>query len=157
MNLFCPACASMAPVDGWSRSAAPAPVLRAVLLGASNLRMGFPWVLSRLRAGAGGPVEVIAALGHGRSYGTWSRLLWVRQLPGIAGCGLWTDLDRRASLPTLALITDVGNDLLYGAPVPEIAGWVEACLERLRERQVEAILTLLPPGLRHGSGLTVDL
>lgn len=104
--------------------------------------MGFPWVLPRLRAG--GPVEVLAALGHGRSYGTWSRLLWVRQLPGIAGCGLWTDLDRRAPLPTLALITDVGNDLLYGAPVPEIAGWVEACLERLRERQVEAILTLLP-------------
>lgn len=125
-------------------SGASAPVLRAVLLGASNLRMGFPSVLPRLRAGAGGPVEVLAALGHGRSYGSWSRLLWVRQLPGISGCGLWADLDRRPPLSTLGLITDVGNDLLYGAPAAEIAAWVEACLERLRERDVETILTLLP-------------
>lgn len=130
------------PVDEASRSGAP--VLRAVLLGASNLRMGFPWVVPRLRAGAGGPVEVLAALGHGRSYGAWSRLLWVRQLPGISNCALWADLDRRPPLPTLGLITDVGNDLLYGARVPEIAGWVEACLDRLRERRVEPILTLLP-------------
>ncbi len=122
----------------------PAAVLRAVLLGASNLRIGFPSVMSRLRAGAGGPVEVLAALGHGRSYGTWSRLLWVRQLPGIRGCGLWTDLDRRPPLPTLALITDVGNDLLYGVGVAEIAGWVEACLQRLQKREAEILLTLLP-------------
>lgn len=123
---------------------APAPVLRAVLLGASNLRVGFPWVVARLRAGAGGPLEILAALGHGRSYGAWSRLLWVRQLPGISGCGLWADLDRRPTLPTLALITDVGNDLLYGASVAEIAAWVEACLQRLQEREADILLALLP-------------
>jgi hypothetical protein len=115
-----------------------------VLLGASNLKVGFPYVLSRLRGCAAGPIEVLAALGHGRSYGMWSRLLWIRQLPGIVHCGLWEELDRRPRLPTVALVTDVGNDVLYGAPVPQIAGWVGTCLERLARHQAETILGLLP-------------
>src|SRR5215213_9369710 len=118
------------------------PVLRVVLLGASNLKMGFPQVLSCLRGT--GPVEILAALGHGRSYGTWSRLAWVRQLPGIIQCGLWEELERRPRLPTVALITDVGNDLLYGAPAPRIAGWVGTCLERLARQEAEIIVGLLP-------------
>ncbi|MFL6201942.1 MAG: hypothetical protein ACJ76J_22435 [Thermoanaerobaculia bacterium] len=115
-------------------------VLRVVLLGASNLKMGFPRVLARLP----GPVEILAALGHGRSYGTWSSLAWVRGLPGIVQCGLWQELERRPALPTVALVTDVGNDLLYGAPVPRIAGWVGTCLERLAGQRAELIVGLLP-------------
>jgi len=115
-----------------------------VLLGASNLKIGFPSLLARLRGAAPGPVEVLAALGHGRSYGMWSRLAWVRQLPGIVQCGLWEEMDRRSELPTVALVTDVGNDLLYGAPVPAIAGWVETCLQRLSRHRAEIILALLP-------------
>ena len=115
-------------------------MVRVVLLGASNLKIGFPRVLERLR----GPVEILAALGHGRSYGTWSRLAWVRLLPGIVQCGLWEELERRPHLPTVALVTDVGNDLLYGAPVPTIAGWVGTCLERLARQEAEIIIGLLP-------------
>ena len=120
------------------------PALRVVLLGASNLKMGFPRVLARLRGAAGGPVEVLAALGHGRSYGMWSRLAWVRQLPGIVQCGLWEQLERRPPLPTVAVVTDVGNDLLYGAPVPAIAGWIGTCLERLARHEAELVVGLLP-------------
>jgi len=125
-------------------------VLRVVLLGASNLKISFPRVLARLRGAAPGPVEVLAALGHGRSYGTWSRLAWVRLLPGIVQCGLWEELERphrrhcRHPLPTVALVTDVGNDLLYGAPVASIAGWVGTCLERLARQEAEIIVCLLP-------------
>ena len=119
-------------------------MLRVVLLGASNVKMGFPQVLARLRGAAGGPVEILAALGHGRSYGTWSRLAWVRQLPGIVQCGLWEELERRPRLPTVAVVTDAGNDLLYGAPVPRIAGWVGTCLERLARHEAEIIVGLLP-------------
>lgn len=128
----------------------PGPRVRTILLGASNLKMGFPQILARLRAGAGAggnPLEVLAALGHGRSFGTWSQLLGVRQLPGIVDCRLWDDLDRLgrlSPLPTLALVGDVGNDLLYGASVPRIAGWVETCLDRLSEHGTEIVLTLLP-------------
>ncbi|MFL6261298.1 MAG: hypothetical protein ACJ76Y_16490 [Thermoanaerobaculia bacterium] len=121
------------------------PALRAVLLGASNLRISLPLVLDRVRRRAGGPVEALAACGHGRSWGTWSRFLFVRHLPGIAQCGLWRELRVRPSRPTLALLTDVGNDLLYGARVEEIAGWVETCLDRLGAREeTETVMTLLP-------------
>ncbi len=118
---------------------------RVVLLGASNLTVSFPLVLESLQAGSGGPLDVLAAHGHGRSYGNWSRVL-VRALPGIAGCDLWRDLAQRAEAEdsTQALVTDVGNDLLYGATVSTILGWVETCLERLTEHRAEIVLTLLP-------------
>jgi hypothetical protein len=120
------------------------PVLRAVLLGASNLKIGLPFLLDRLRRRAGGPVEVLAACGHGRSYGTWSRFLFVRRLPGITSCGLWRDLEGSPPLPTVALLTDVGNDLVYGQDAARIAGWVESCLDRLVGQGAGTVLTLLP-------------
>jgi hypothetical protein len=140
-----------------------APALRAILLGASNLRISLPWIVDRVRRRAGGgPVEALAACGHGRSYGAWSRFLFARRLPGIAGCGLWRELGRRPPLPTFALVTDVGNDLAYGAGVAETAGWVEACLDRLAapkaEVDAEIVMTLLPLArLERLSGLQVRL
>ena len=120
------------------------PALRAILLGASNLKISLPFLLDHVRRRAGGPVEALAACGHGRSYGSWSRFLFVRHLPGIAGCGLWREVERRPPLPTFALVTDVGNDLLYGARAGEIAAWVEACLDRLVSHRPEIVMTLLP-------------
>jgi hypothetical protein len=116
---------------------------RVVLLGASNLTMGLPIVLGAARARLEpGPLEVFVAAGHGRSYGRWSRAL-VRGLPAIRDCGLWSALDRRGA-PTHALVTDIGNDIAYGATPAELAGWIEACLARLAGRDVQAIVTLLP-------------
>jgi hypothetical protein len=120
------------------------PVVRAILLGASNLKAGLPTVVDGIRREVAGPAEVLAACGHGRSYGAWSRFLFVRRLPGILGCGLWQALEGRPPLRTLALVTDVGNDLVYGAGVGTIAGWIETCLDRLARHQAEIVLTLLP-------------
>ncbi|HEX4962758.1 MAG TPA: hypothetical protein VF173_18120 [Thermoanaerobaculia bacterium] len=121
------------------------PTLRAVLLGASNLAAALPLAvgLVRHRAG-GGPAEVLAACGRGRSYGAWSSFLRLRHLPGIAGCGLWPALERRPSLPTLALVTDIGNDLVYGAEAATIAGWVETCLDQLVGQGAEVAICLIP-------------
>jgi len=91
----------------------------------------------------GGPLDVLAALGHGRSYGVRSGLFG-RTLAGLSECGLWEALGRRPDLPTAALLTDVGNDLLYDLPPETIAGWVADCLDRLRERGACAVLTRLP-------------
>jgi hypothetical protein len=119
--------------------------MRAVLLGASNLKRGFPVLYGALRRAASGPVEVLAACGHGRSYVGWSGILWgARALPGIAGCGLWKALETRPSLPTVALLTDVGNDLLYGPPVDAILSAVAACLERLQKLSADVVCTSLP-------------
>lgn len=129
---------------------------RLVFLGASNLARDFPRVLAVSRnvlgPAAGGPThpteDVFVAAGHGRSYGRWSRVL-VRGLPGIVECGLWEALEScrptTAGPPaTRALLTDVGNDLLYGASASEIAGWLGVCLARLDALGARSVLTLLP-------------
>jgi hypothetical protein len=119
------------------------PARRVVLLGASNLTRGIaPAVESACRLW-GGPLDILAAYGHGRSYGLRKGVLG-RALPGISECGLWQALERRPPAPTAALLTDVGNDLLYGVPVPQIVGWVEACVERLQRVGARIVLTPLP-------------
>jgi hypothetical protein len=119
------------------------PPRRVVLLGASNLARGLSTAVEAARLAWGGPLDLLAALGHGRSYGQRSALLW-RELPGIAECGLWEALARRPAAPTAALVTDIGNDLLYDVPPAQIAAWVAACLDRLQRAGARVALTPLP-------------
>lgn len=121
------------------------PARHIVLLGASNLTINLPRVIANLRGGWEQELHVLAAHGHGRSYGNWSRVL-ARSLPGIVECDLWSDLENShtADTPVAALITDVGNDLIYGSTPEQIAGWVEQCVNRLTARRSEIVLTLLP-------------
>ena len=118
---------------------------RLVVLGASNLSRGLPRLVAAARGRTGRPVECFAAAGHGRSYGATSRVAW-RRLPSILGCGLWRSLDRApaAAGAPLALITDVGNDLLYGFPPDEVAGWVAVAAGRLLDRGARLAITRLP-------------
>jgi hypothetical protein len=118
-------------------------VSRVVLLGASNVTLGFGVLTRLVRSGLQGPLEIRAALGHGRSYGVWSSVL-ARGLPSISGCGLWEDLEAVPPAPTFALLTDVGNDLMYEFPPERIAGWVETCLARLAAAEARIVVTRLP-------------
>lgn len=116
---------------------------RLIALGASNLTRGLQVVAQLSRQLWGDPVEIVAALGHGRSYGMESAFLF-RRLPGILRSGLWRHLETAEKAPTRALVTDVGNDILYGASVEEILGWVEECVTRLRAQRAEVVMTNLP-------------
>jgi len=119
---------------------------RVVLLGASNIALSFPQIVRRLSARLPGPLEIFAAFGHGRSYCTWSRVLF-RRLPGIDRCGLWADLERAAAerpTRTLALLTDVGNDLIYGTASEVLERHLVQCLGALAPYQPELVVTRLP-------------
>lgn len=120
--------------------------MRVVALGASNLTLGLPTLVSAARRRWGADVEVLAALGHARSYGAPSCLLWIRKLPGILESGLWPHLERLPAATTRALITDVGNDILYGQSAAQILAWVEECVNRLRRVTPDIVLTDLPLG-----------
>lgn len=119
------------------------PTHRVVLLGASNLAKGFGTVLQTVNCIWGEHVEVHAALGLGRSYGRTTRVMGCG-LPGIAACGLWPNLTSDHDLPTSALLTDIGNDLLYEEPVERIVGWLETCLDRLAATKARVTITRLP-------------
>jgi hypothetical protein len=125
------------------------PDARIILLGGSNLARGISTIVQIAhrtvggKEGAGSPAEFLIAKGHGRSYGQRSTVLG-RSLPGITECGLWDALDRDGGRPTFALITDIGNDVAYGAALAAIAGWVESCIVRLLEVRARVVMTPLP-------------
>lgn len=114
-----------------------------VLLGASNLTRGFFTVLRCAHALLGESLDVLAALGVGRSYGIYSNILG-RGLSGVDECGLWPVLRERPSAPVFALLTDIGNDIPYEVPVPRITGWIESCLDKLAEAQASIVVTQIP-------------
>ena len=126
---------------------------RVILLGASNVTLSFPRLWYGLQRSFAEPLELFAAHGHGRSYGMWSRI-GPRELPGIVNCRVWDDFANSSSCdePPRALITDIGNDILYGADPDQIAEWVATSLERLREFNARIVLTQLPIA----SALTLD-
>ncbi len=119
------------------------PLPRFVAIGASNLRRGFPEFIDVATAIAGQPVELLAAMGHGRSYGRRSAVL-LKSMPGISRCGLWDALSAAPPAPTRALVTDIGNDLLYGEPTDRILQWVQTCVEHLLTANAETTITELP-------------
>ena len=80
-------------------------------------------------------------MGLGRSYGQRSTVLG-RSLPGITECGLWPAL-QHGSGPVHALITDVGNDVIYGVPVDRIVAWGSTCVDRLHAARRMVTLPLV--------------
>lgn len=126
----------------------PVAAARVVVLGASNVSRG----LARLAAIAGGrvaaPFDLFVTAGHGRSYGATSRVA-ARRLPSILASGLWRALERHAApstepRPPLALVTDIGNDLLYGFSAEQVAGWVRESVRRLADQGARIAITRLP-------------
>lgn len=121
---------------------------RLVVLGASNATRGISTVVETARLLLGAPLEMYAAIGHGRSYGMKSTVLG-RTLPAIVDCGIWQALEQakrdRSNVPTYALITDIGNDIVYGASPEQIAQWIEQCIDRLQRLEACSIgMTMLP-------------
>lgn len=124
---------------------------RVVLLGASNLTLGLRWATSAAHArlapndseAARAPLAFFVASGNGRSYGQLSRFLG-RVLPGIDACGLWPALAAAPSGPTAALVTDLGNDLAFGASARQVLAWLSTALERLERHHARTVLTGLP-------------
>lgn len=119
-----------------------------IVLGASNVSRGLARLASVVRRRVRGPVDLFVVAGHGRSYGAASRVA-MRRLPAILSCGLWRSLDREVGASAgrrrmLTLVTDVGNDLLYGFSPAQVADWVAESVRRLTARGCRVAITRLP-------------
>ncbi len=123
--------------------------LPVVLLGASNLTLGWKPMIQALQSRIRVDLDVFVALGMGRSWVDWSRY-FARRLPGISRCGLWQALEERHPSVHSAtehhsprvLMTDIGNDLMYRRTPEVIAGAVEDCIVRLRNVYPECPVTI---------------
>jgi len=150
------------PLESLALPRAPesTPGATVVVLGASNVSRG----LAQLAAVAAARqpnrqpnrLDLFVAAGHGRSFGANSRV-FMRRLPSILWCGLWRALEREgvgraetgaagsgAGRPVHALVTDIGNDLLYGFSITQLTAWVDECLARLAARGATIAITRLP-------------
>lgn len=116
-----------------------------ILLGASNLTLGWKPVLKALQATVPGPLDVRVSLGLGRSYVDWSGF-WIRRLPGIIDCGLWDSLPATGSRPPLVLVTDLGNDIVYNHEPEKIFETAKVCIDRILAWRSDAkiVMTGLP-------------
>ncbi len=132
------------PADG------PPPRHRVVVLGASNVTISLRRIVGLVRAGFDGEIDLFVAHGHGRSYGSTSRIPG-RSLPAITRCRLWDDVERapEPTAGTQVLVTDVGNDLIYGTKPEPLLRWVETCLSRLVLDGAEAVVVRLPISRMH--------
>jgi hypothetical protein len=116
---------------------------RLIALGASNLARGMGSAVAAAREAWGPRIEVVSAFGPGRSYGQDSSVLG-RRLPGILACGLWSVLHDLPPARTRAIVTDVGNDILYHVPVPRLVSWVDETVARLGGLTDDIVVTGLP-------------
>ena len=119
------------------------PARRVIVLGASNVTRGLRTFCETAGGLWGEPLDVLAAIGHGRSYGVRTTVLG-RGLPSILDCELWDDWQSRESLPSAAIITDIGNDIMYGSSPRQIADWVQTCASRVAEHCQRVVITGLP-------------
>ncbi len=119
--------------------------IRLVALGASNLYRDLPTLTAALAARSSTPIDVVAACGNGRAYGSWSQCVAIRALPGIIECGLWPALATKPAPPNHGLLMDIGNDLVYGARARDVVAWVTTCVERLQQAGTVNIALVLPP------------
>jgi hypothetical protein len=67
-----------------------------------------------------------------------------RRLPGIVQSELWNVLAADAKRPTAALVTDIGNDILYCVEPALIAEWVGIAIDRLQAADARVSMTRLP-------------
>jgi len=119
---------------------------RVVLLGASNLSLSWPRIMDQLNSRFREPLDVITAHGMGRSYVCDdSGFAWNR-LPGIMHSEIWDSrVPRFDNSATFGLLTDFGNDLLYGREPEEIAAAAAECIRRLRSWDPTASIVMTRP------------
>jgi len=121
---------------------------RLVLLGASNLFFGLPGALRHaLGRIEGRKLTIFTASGPGRSYGVKAGVCALRYR-GIIECGVLDALEAArhtdGPAPAWALLTDIGNDILYQSGVERILAWIEETARRLAAAGARIGITSLP-------------
>lgn len=131
-----------------------ADTVRVVFLGASNLSLGWPYLMERVFFRHDGPLEILTAHGMGRSYVADSRFGW-RVAPGILECGLWDAIRETGQpMPAAALITDLGNDLVYGRSAALLADAAAEAVDRLRGYNSECSIVVTRPPMESIASLS---
>ncbi len=124
----------------------PDPPVLLVLLGASNLSRGC-FALARHMKACLHPrkVDVVIACGPGRAYCTSGGLLNV-VYPPIHSSDIFETAHKKSEsgYHVVALVTDVGNDIMYDVPPEQVIETIQQIFTRLQSMNAEIFYTTLP-------------
>jgi len=120
-------------------------VKRVAILGASNVALGLSTICRLLSTSEPQPVQLVAACGHGRAYGRETRV-GPRSLSSLSECGIWSTLEAtpESADETLAVLTDIGNDALYGDTFDRMLERIDRCIVRLQPYADRIVVTQMP-------------
>ena len=123
-----------------------------VLLGASNLSRGCFALVRNLEAGLHPRrVEAAIASGPGRAYCVPGGLLNVAY-PPIQSCGVLEAAKKKydEGFRVLALVTDIGNDIMYGVSADDLIATLEQMFGQLAAMEARVCFTTLPIRIERG-------
>jgi len=121
----------------------PEPPRRVIVVGASNVALGIDALIPCCHDYWGSPLDFFLVGGHGRALRHGSHVLG-RVLPPVLQCQIWEELPRQPAKPTAVLVTDIGNDLLYGASSEEVLEASKQLVARLTPLADRLVVTGLP-------------
>lgn len=112
---------------------------RIYLFGASNLWFSRHAALTEVRRRFPGRLEIGLACGPGRAYGlaAGNPVARYHALKDVV-------FQESSEVPTLAILSDVGNDIAYGQPPERVVNWVAELAQRLEDQGVEVVVTGVP-------------
>lgn len=120
-----------------------------ILLGASNLSRGY-YSLTRCikRNLEPRPVSFLSALGPGRAYCAFGGVM-TAVYPPIGSSQIFSGAKGQPQTASrkIALITDLGNDIMYGIPPGKIIAEIKNILQRLEDMDADALITPIPSTL----------
>jgi hypothetical protein len=123
--------------------------LLCLLLGASNLaraNKGFVNYLERCLHPR--PIHFLNALGPGRGYCVPGGILNI-VYPPIGDCGILDAARIAKSSHVIALVTDIGNDIMYDIPAGQIIDKLDKLFGDLRRLDADILATIIPQFLEN--------
>lgn len=112
-----------------------------VLLGASNLARGYSALTRKISQNIS-QVEFINAMGPGRGYCAWGGMLNFTYSP-IGECRVMESAEvyAKQGRHIVVLLTDIGNDIMYGIPAPTLIECLDGLIEKSMHCNAQVFLT----------------
>ena len=127
---------------------APSPHIVFILMGASNLARGYSMLTRHISSCFGkNNTEFLNALGPGRGFCTRGGMFNFTY-PPIQDCPILEAANKKSCDRQVVLITDIGNDLMYGVSADTLIESLDGLIDRALQCDAEIFLTSIHVNLK---------
>ena len=127
---------------------APSPRILFILMGASNLARGYSMLTRHISSCFGkNNIEFLNALGPGRGFCARGGMFNFTY-PPIQDCRILEAANKKSCDTRAVLITDIGNDLMYGVSADTLIESLDGLIDRALQCDAEIFLTSIHVNLK---------